>query len=119
MTDQFLTGHYIALGTKTRPNAWQDWLAEQPSVPPPKEIRFMDHHFLMAEAAANGLGVAMCPKVLAESDIARGRLNAPLGFTRDGSVYGLIYPTAIGLSEDSEIVFSWLLRIGKELSNEQ
>ena len=118
MSDRFLAGEYIALGSNTRPNAWNDWLAQHRSVPPPKELHLMDHHFLMVEAAAYGLGVAMCPKVLAVADIARGRLAAPLGFTPDGSVYGLIYPTALGLSEDSETVFSWLLSIGTGLSEE-
>ncbi len=113
--NRFLEGDYIALGSKTRPNGWRDWCAQHPSVPPPNEIRLMDHHYLMVVAATNGLGVAMCPKVLALGDIDCGRLTAPMGFTSDGSVYGLVYPTALGLVDGSEIANSWLLRIGTEL----
>ena len=89
----FNNGTYTALASRTRPDGWKQWLMKVPDAPKPKETLFLDHHFLMAEAAANGLGVAMCPKILAIDDIDRGRLVAPLGFREDGSKYGLIMPT--------------------------
>lgn len=87
----FKRGEYLALGSKTRPQAWSQWLEVHPSVPRPSEIRYFDHHFLMVEAAAAGLGVALCPLVLATDDLDRKRLLAPLGFDADGSHYGLIW----------------------------
>jgi len=89
---RFRAGAYTALASGTRPDAWSGWLERHPDAPKPAEIRFMDHHFLMVEAAASGLGVALCPKVLAVDDLDRGRLIAPSGFSRDGTAYGLIRP---------------------------
>lgn len=88
---EFEAGTYIALGSKTRSDAWARWLSAHPSVRRPAEIRYYDHHFLAVEAAAAGLGVAMAPFVLATDDVCRTRLAAPLGFDTDGSHYGLIW----------------------------
>lgn len=87
----FKRGDYIALGSKTRPEAWSRWLKTHPSVPRPSEIRYYDHHFLIVEAASAGLGVALSPLVLATDDLGRKRLVGPLGFDVDGSHYGLIW----------------------------
>lgn len=83
MADRFAAGGYVALAAKTRPDAWQKWSAAHPDAP--RSTRFLDHHFLMVEAAAGGLGVAMCAKIIALDDIRKGRLAAPLGFKPDGS----------------------------------
>jgi DNA-binding transcriptional LysR family regulator len=91
MAPAFDRGDYIALGSKTRPEAWSNWLATHPAARPPSEIRYYDHHFLIVEAASAGLGVALSPFVLATDDICRERLIAPLGFDADGSQYGLIW----------------------------
>ncbi|SCZ61289.1 DNA-binding transcriptional regulator, LysR family [Epibacterium ulvae] len=90
MVAEFRAGHFIGLGSKTRPNAWDEWIRLNPDAPPPKELRLFDHHFLMAEAAASGLGVALAPQFVVMDDIDRNRLVAPFGFIADGSHYGLI-----------------------------
>ena len=87
----FEHGDYIALGSKTRPEAWSHWLAAHPSVRQPLEIRYYDHHSLIVEAACAGLGVALSPLVLAIDDLKNERLIAPVGFDPDGSHYGLIW----------------------------
>lgn len=87
----FKRGDYIALGSKTRPKAWSQWLKAHPSVPRPSEMRYYDHHSLIVEAASAGLGVALSPLVLATDDLDRKRLVGPLGFDADGSHYGLIW----------------------------
>lgn len=46
--------------------------------------RHVDHHFLMAEAAAAGLGVSMGPRIVAWDDNGDQSLVAPMGFTPDG-----------------------------------
>lgn len=87
----FEHGDYLALGSKTRPDAWAQWLKAHPSARRPKEIRYYDHHSLIVEAASAGLGVALSPLVLAIDDVERGSLAAPAGFDPDGSHYGLIW----------------------------
>ena len=87
----FQHNRYIALGSKTRPEAWPQWLAAHPIVGQPNEVRFFDHHSLAVEAASAGLGVALSPFVLATNDIERERLIAPMEFHADGTSYGLIW----------------------------
>jgi DNA-binding transcriptional LysR family regulator len=108
MLAAFENSDYIALGSKTRPNAWSNWLASHPSFRRPTEIRYFDHHFLVVEAAAAGLGVALCPFVLAVDDIERGRLVAPVDFDADGSHYGLIWPSESPLSKHAQALVRWL-----------
>lgn len=105
----FETGDYVALGSRTRPNAWPTWLAAHPDAPRPRTTRLLDHHFLMAEAALGGLGVALAPQAIAADDVAAGRLEAPFGFDRDGTEYGLIHPKAMVISEGLSALREWLL----------
>jgi DNA-binding transcriptional LysR family regulator len=69
------------LATATRPQAWQEWAAAtgQPDLPvPPSEV--YEHFYLVVQAAACGLGLAVVPRMLVEGEIAAGHLVAPLGF---------------------------------------
>ncbi|WP_085909360.1 LysR family transcriptional regulator [Kiloniella majae] len=111
MRVHFDNHNYIGLSSRTRPDAWKEWDSQQKSTPKPREIRSLDHHFLMVEAAANGLGVALCPYVLAIDDLEKGRLVAPLGFQEDGSQYGLIYPRNLSLTNHIHLVRNWLAEI--------
>lgn len=104
----FQQGKYIALGSKTRPDAWARWLQSHPSAPPPAEIRYHDHHFLCLEAAVAGLGVAMSPRVLAMDDVQAGRLIAPHHFDADGSGYGLLWVGAESLDGPRLELAAWL-----------
>jgi len=106
---KFERGDYLALGSKTRPDAWAKWLKAHPSARRPTEIRYYDHHALIVEAAAAGLGVALSPLVLVVDDVERGSLAAPAGFDPDGSQYGLIW---LGAGELQGVEFElaeWLL----------
>jgi len=105
----FDTGDYVALGSRTRPQAWAMWLDMHPNAPKPRTVRLLDHHFLMIQAALGGLGVALAPKAIASDDIADGRLDAPLGFDPDGTDYGLIYPSAIVVEEGLRALLDWLI----------
>jgi len=104
----FTSGKYVALGSRTRPDAWPNWLAAHPAAAQPAEIRFYDHHSLSVEAASAGLGVALSPLVLATDDLSRGRLFAPMGFDPDGSHYGLIWTGEIGSTEGRNNLARWL-----------
>ncbi|MEO0978087.1 MAG: LysR family transcriptional regulator [Pseudomonadota bacterium] len=108
MRAQFDAGDYVALVTKTRPEAWDRWLAANPGAPRPRERRGMDHHFLMAEAACAGLGVGLSPQVVAADDVAGNRLVAPFGFSADGSDYGLVHRAGVALSPDAQHLADWI-----------
>lgn len=73
-------GRCVLLTTKTRPAGWADWIkaSRQSCELQPKKT--YDHFYLLIQAAACGLGVAMVPKILVLDDIRSGRLVAPLGF---------------------------------------
>lgn len=106
MRARFETGAYVALGSKTRPLAWQMWLDMRPDAPRPRATQLLDHHFLMVEAALGGLGVALSPKAIAADDT---RLEAPLGFDTDGTDYGLIHPRQMIISDDVAALIDWLI----------
>jgi DNA-binding transcriptional LysR family regulator len=108
LTPAFRRGDYIALGSKTRPEAWSQWLKTHPAVPRPAEIRYYDHHFLVVEAASAGLGVALSPLVLATDDLRAKRLVGPLGFDADGSHYGLIWQGHAELARPALDLGKWL-----------
>jgi DNA-binding transcriptional LysR family regulator len=108
LRERFECGDYVALGSRTRPNAWQAWLDAHPDAPRPRTTRLLDHHFLMAEAALGGLGVGLAPQAIAADDVAHSRLEAPLGFDRDGTDYGLIYPKSMAISNDLRALLDWL-----------
>jgi len=106
---RFESGDYVALGSRTRPSAWGAWLDEHKGAPRPRTTRLLDHHFLMAEAALGGLGVALAPQAIVADDVAKGRLAAPLGFDRDGTGYGLIHPKSITASAGFSALRDWLV----------
>lgn len=109
MRSCFERGEYVALGARTRPNAWQVWLDAHPSMPRPRTMRLLDHHFLMVEAALGGLGVALAPLAIAATDVDCGRLEAPLGFEADGTEYGLIYPRTMSQTDGFSALRNWLV----------
>lgn len=104
----FKNGDYIGLASKTRPDSWTSWLSKHPDVKKPKEIRYFDHHFLLAEAAASGLGVAICPHIVTMDDLEKNRLSAPLGFVADGSSYGILYPKHPVLDKGAQRLAEWV-----------
>jgi len=108
LVPSFQHGDYLALGSKTRPDAWAQWLKTHPSARRPTEIRYFDHHSLIVEAAAAGLGVALSPHVLALDEVERGSLAAPAGFDPDGSQYGLIWLGSSELQGAASELAAWL-----------
>lgn len=57
----FESGDYLALGSRTRPEAWQKWLATRPDIPAPRDIRLYDHHFMMLERPPVAWGLRCRP----------------------------------------------------------
>ncbi|MCA3561284.1 MAG: LysR family transcriptional regulator [Aestuariivirga sp.] len=112
--DAFQKGDYVAIGSTTRPDAWQNWLREHPDAPKPRSMRMLDHHFLVIEAALSGLGVALCPRVLVRQDVNQSRLAAPYGFDPDGTAYGLISPKTAASSAGTAALCAWLFQVAAE-----
>ena len=68
------------LHTRSFFESWSEWEAASGMTLGPAAVnREFDHYFYMLEAAAAGLGVAMGPWAFAGSDLASGRLVAPIG----------------------------------------
>jgi len=101
----------LLLFTKTRPNAWADWLAasenERVALKPQ---RAFDHFYLMIQAAAFGLGVAVVPHMLAINDLQSGRLIAPFGFVPGPRQLFLWIAPHLGSRKDVKALERWLTR---------
>lgn len=99
------------LHTRTRPDAWQRWLAA--AGPDAQAVRFegdawYEHFYLSLQAAAAGLGWAMASRLMAADEIADGRLTAPFGFTPDGSAYHLLSPAPFEHDTRRLLLLAWL-----------
>ena len=68
----------VLLATKTRPRGWTDWARISGQSHEPRPRRFYEHFYLLIQAAACGLGVALVPKILVLDDLRSGKLLAPL-----------------------------------------
>jgi len=81
------------LQSQSYPQAWREWQTNTGvSLPEPKTTRAFEHNTYMIEAAAAGLGAAVCPWAFVAEDLAKGRLVAPFGFTATGSSYMVLRP---------------------------
>ncbi|MCQ4160991.1 LysR family transcriptional regulator [Roseomonas sp. GC11] len=92
---------------------WPAWFAANglPS-PPPRGPRF-DRSFISLSAAVNGLGVALESTLLAEQEIATGRLVRPLaGLCEDVFYTGhwLVFPRAQRYARSMRLFVDWLTR---------
>ena len=94
---------------------WPQWFAANGMIAPvPRGPRF-DRSFLSLSAAADGLGVALESTLLAERELASGRLVRPLEDRCQDVLYTghwLVFPRARRYSRSIELFVGWL---GKEL----
>lgn len=78
---------------ETRPLAWAAWFSGQGAHAPPIAGMMFDQFAPMVEAAIAGLGVALLPHYLAETEIAQGRLTPVLMPAVSGTgAYWLAWP---------------------------
>ncbi len=75
------------LRTRTRPRAWEDWLARSGIIVDEGTRVEYEHFYFMLEAAGAGLGVCVAPWPYVTDDIRLGRLTAPFGFLDSGHEY--------------------------------
>jgi LysR family glycine cleavage system transcriptional activator len=75
------------LHTRTRLQAWGDWLARSGrTVDGGTRVEY-EHFYFMLEAAGAGLGVCVAPWPYVTDDVRLGRLVAPFGFRDSGHDY--------------------------------
>jgi LysR family glycine cleavage system transcriptional activator len=99
------------LATKTRPQAWGDWLAAtDEEAEPLRTHQSFDHFYLMIQAAACGLGVAVVPQMLAMDELNSGRLVAPFGFTPGNRELSLWIAPHLASRSDLKTLERWLLQ---------
>lgn len=77
------------LHTVSRPQAWPRWFASHQLPDAPRLGTGFDHLTYLLEAAIAGLGVAIAPRELVQSDLDSGRLVAPWGFSDTGGEWAL------------------------------
>lgn len=78
----------------TRSNAWESWASAlkltAPSGHPEAVLRF-EHFFMLREAAKAGLGIALMPDLLVETEIEEGHLEAIAdGCSKTGAAYFMV-----------------------------
>ncbi|GJE61253.1 LysR substrate-binding domain-containing protein [Methylobacterium trifolii] len=92
---------------------WPLWFERNDlRAPPPAGIRF-DRSFLAIAAAADGLGVALESTLLAERELASGRLVAPLAGRAEDVLYNghhLVFPAAARRRAPLRTFAHWLAR---------
>ena len=103
------------LHTKTRQHAWRDWCKQRGFTHPPRGQKF-EHFYFLIEAATAGLGQAIAPKILVQSDVENGRLIAPFGFSHSGMDYVAL--TRSESTEEANIFVSWLVKQSKAVNDE-
>jgi DNA-binding transcriptional LysR family regulator len=77
------------LHTVSRPQAWPRWFASRQLPDAPRLGTGFDHLTYLLEAAIAGLGVAIAPRELVQSDLDSDRLVAPWGFVDTGGEWAL------------------------------
>jgi LysR family glycine cleavage system transcriptional activator len=81
------------LHAQSYPQAWLEWQANAHiMLGESKAANAFEHNIYMIEAAAAGMGVALCPWVFVMDDITRGRLVAPFGFVSTGMWFSALRP---------------------------
>ncbi len=97
------------LSTETRPQAWSEWTQAigVSSLRLTPHERF-EHFYLVIQAAACGLGVALVPRLLVESEIATGHLVAPFGFAPGPHSLALWIARHLRARADVQQLAAWL-----------
>jgi LysR family transcriptional regulator, glycine cleavage system transcriptional activator len=98
----------VLLATKTRPSGWADWAKRSAQSRELRSQRFYDHFYLLIQAAACGLGVAMVPKILVLDDLRSGKLVAPLDFVAGPFKIVLWIAPHVRARSETKALVDWL-----------
>ena len=102
----------------TRPDLWNVW-AEDVGIKLTTENKFgVELFYMLSQAAASGMGVALIPRFLIEDELASGKLVIPFDakFTSPYSYY-LLTPKSSNLSSKVQSFIDWLLEIFQPYRN--
>ena len=105
-----LRAHRLLLHT-TRPESWPEYFAAHGVTPPDSgQSPGFEHFFMIAEAAALGMGVALLPLFLVREELAAGRLVQPFPQThKPAKAYYLLHAPGRGRSRKIGLFKDWLL----------
>lgn len=97
------------LHIRSRPKAWDEWLAAQGAAQRAPAGTVFDQFSALTEAALYGLGVALLPTYLVEQDLAAGRLVSAFGApTESEGAYWLVWPEAKSDDPALRLFRDWL-----------
>ncbi len=102
----------------TRPDLWNVW-AEDVGIKLTTENKFgVEHFYMLSQAAASGMGVALIPRFFIEDELTSGKLVIPFDakFTSPYSYY-LLTPKSSNLSFKVQSFIDWLLEIFQPYRN--
>jgi len=101
-----------------RPNWWNDWLtAKQTKITNAWSGPQFEHFYMIMQAAAAGLGVALLPRLLVEEDLYTQRLVMPFDSPFEGQdAYWLVYPAHRRSHPQLKLLRRWLF---KEIADEK
>lgn len=81
------------LHLETRPNAWKEWFTQNNLAPPTDKGMVLEQFSMLTQAAVAGLGVAMLPHFLIQSELERGELEILIDLPLENSAgYYLMTP---------------------------
>ncbi|MGW1424364.1 LysR substrate-binding domain-containing protein [Bradyrhizobium zhanjiangense] len=98
------------LGTRTRPEAWSDWLDELGLREDVRIQESYEHFYLLIQAALCGLGLALVPTMFVLEEINSGRLVAPFGSIPGKRRLMLWTAPHVATRPESRAVSHWLTR---------
>ncbi|MGG7565034.1 LysR family transcriptional regulator [Rhodovulum sp. DZ06] len=98
------------LDIATRPHAWADWFAAHGAPPPRAPGMVFDHFAAMSRAAMSGVGVALLPLFMTETELARGELVVAFGHSVESrGAYRMVSPAGRPPSAPLQAFRDWLL----------
>jgi LysR family transcriptional regulator, glycine cleavage system transcriptional activator len=100
----------VLLATKTRPGSWVDWIKASSQSRELLSKKTYEHFYLLIQAAACGLGVAMVPKILVLDDLRSGKLIAPLGFVQGPFKIVLWIAPHLRARPDTKALVDWITK---------
>lgn len=102
--------NYPLISTAQNAVSWEEWFNWQGIDLDRSSTLQMDPSHLAIEAAVRGMGVILESSVLAEQEVAAGRLVAPFpGLNLAGLYYWLFSPTQRDMKPAVRIMFDWLI----------
>ena len=96
----------------TRPDAWDNWFRSNKIDPPQEQGMAFEQFSIIAQAAVAGLGVALLPKFLIQSELDRKELVVILNMpTKSEDGYYLVTPADKSEHAPVTALREWLLKV--------